>query len=72
MKRFRTILRIAKRRAAEEGRPLSNLIQIALARYRRKASATSKERKNAYKLFCAQPMKITSEQLRYVLEEDMW
>jgi hypothetical protein len=66
------IMRLAKRRAAEERRPLSDLIQDALVHYLRKDAATPKDRKIAYHLFCEQPMKMPSEQLRYLLEEDMW
>ncbi len=66
------IMRLAKRRAAEEGRPLSDLIQDALVRYLRKDAATPKDRKMAYHLFCERPMKIPAKQLRHVLEEDMW
>jgi hypothetical protein len=65
-------MRLAKRKAAEEGRSLSDVIQDALVEYLRKQAATPKERKMAFRLFCEQPMKIPSEQLRYVLEEDMW
>ena len=66
------IMRLAKRKAAEERRPLSDLIQDALVRYLRKEAATPKERKMAFRLFCERPMKIPRRQLRYVLEEDMW
>lgn len=66
------IVRRAKRRAAEEGRPLSDLIQDALVRYLRKDAATPKERKMAYRVFCERHMTIPAKQLRYVLEEDVW
>jgi hypothetical protein len=66
------IMRLAKRRAAEEGRSLSNLIQDAIVRYLHKEAATPKERKMAYHLFCERPMKIPPEQFRHVLDEDMW
>jgi hypothetical protein len=66
------IMRLAKRRAVEERRTLSDLIQDALVRYLRKEAATPKERKTAFSLFCERPMKIPWRQLRYVLEEDMW
>ena len=66
------IMRLAKRRAAEERRPLSDLIQDALVQYLRKERPTPKERKIAYHLFCEQPMKIPSEQLRHLFEVDMW
>ena len=66
------IMRLAKRKAAEERRTLSDLIQDALVRYLRKEAATPKERKMAFSLFCERPMKIPRRQLRYVLEDDMW
>ena len=66
------IMRLAKRKAAEEKRTLSDLIQDALVRYLRKEAATPKERKMAFSLFCERPMKIPRRQLRYVLEDDMW
>ena len=66
------ILRLAKQKAAEERRPLHELIQAALAQYLRRNAATPKERKMAYHLFCERPMKIPPRQLRYVLEEDVW
>ena len=66
------IMQLAKRKAAEEERPLSDLIQDALVRYLRKEAATPKERKMGYHLFCERPMKIPPEQLRYVLDEDIW
>ena len=65
-------MRLAKRKAAEEGRSLSEVIQEALVQYLHKEAATPKERRMAFHLFCEQPMKIPSEQLRYVLEEEMW
>jgi hypothetical protein len=66
------ILQLAIERAAEERRPLSDLVQDALVQYLRKEAATPNERKIAYHLFCEQPMKIPSDQLRYLFEEDMW
>ena len=66
------IMRLAKRKAAEEGRRLSFVFQDALKQYLRTDAATPKERKLAFHLFCEQTMKISPEQLRYVLEEDMW
>ena len=66
------IIQSAKRRASEEGRPLSDLMQDALVRYMRKKEATTQERRAAYHLFCERPMRIPPEQLRYVLQEDMW
>ena len=65
-------MRLAKRKAAEEGRSLSDVIQDALVQYLRKEAATPKERKMAFHLFCERPMKISPKQLRYVVEEDTW
>jgi hypothetical protein len=65
-------MRLAKRKAAEEGRSLSDVIQDALVQYLRKEAATPKERKMAFHLFCERPMKMPPKQLRYVLEEDTW
>jgi len=65
-------LRLAKQKAAKEGRPLSDLIQDALEQYLRKGAATPKEREMAFHLFCERPIKIPQKQLRYLLAEDMW
>jgi len=65
------IVQLARRRAAEEKQSLSHLIQDALVQYLRKDPAIPTERARAYRLFCEQPMKIPSDQLRYVLEEDV-
>ena len=40
--------------------------------YLRKEAATPTERKMAFQLFCERPMTVPTEQIRYVLEEDMW
>jgi hypothetical protein len=66
------IMRRAKRRAAEEGRPLSDLIQDALVQYLSPDAASAKEREMAYHLFCERPFKLTPEQFRDLLEEDPW
>ena len=61
---------LAKRKAAQEGRSVSNLIEDALAKYLRKQLPTPAERRLAFHIFCERPMKIPRRQLRYVLEED--
>jgi hypothetical protein len=66
------ILRVAKQRAAEERRPLSELVREALMKYLGENAATPEERKMAYKLFCERPMKIPPQVLRYVIEDDMF
>jgi hypothetical protein len=66
------IMRLAKRRAAEEGRPLSDLIQDALVQYLSPGAASAKEREMAFHLFCERPFKLTPQQFRDLLEEDPW
>ncbi|HEY6998034.1 MAG TPA: hypothetical protein VH851_08900 [Candidatus Binatia bacterium] len=67
------VLRLAKRKAGEEGRSLNDLIVEALDLYLRTGATTSEQRKiAAYHLFCQQPMKIAPGQLHYVLDEDTW
>ncbi|MBI4468463.1 MAG: hypothetical protein HY650_03970 [Acidobacteria bacterium] len=66
------VMRHAKRRAAEEGRSISDIIQDALMQYLGKEAAAPKQRRIAYHLFCERPMRIPPEQLLHVLEEDMW
>ena len=66
------ILRRAKRRATDEGRPLSDLIQDALERYLSKGMPEPARRDAAYQLFCERPMRLPSEQLKAVLEHDSW
>ncbi|HZD41952.1 MAG TPA: hypothetical protein VE131_14610 [Terriglobales bacterium] len=66
------IMRLAKRRAAEEGRPLSDLIQDALVQYLTPDAASAREREMAYHVFCQRPFKLTPDQLRQILEEDIW
>ncbi len=66
------VVRLAKRRAAEEGRPLNELIEDALIQYLREQASSPKEREMAYHAFCQSPFKLTSAQLHQVLEEDPW
>lgn len=66
------VMRLAKRRAAEEGRSLSDVIQDALIRYLHAGAAHPKEREAAYNLFCNRPFKLTPKQFRQILEEDAW
>jgi hypothetical protein len=66
------VLRRAKRRAADEGRPLSDLIQDALESYLSTKAVEPVKREAAYQLFCERPMKLAPEQFKTVLEEDVW
>jgi hypothetical protein len=64
------ILRKAKRRALDEGRPLSDLIRDAIENYLSTRVIEQATRDAAYQLFCERPMKLTSAQFRAVLRED--
>jgi len=66
------ILRRAKRQAANEDRPLNDLVQGALDHYLMAGTPTPGRREAAYRAFCEQPMHITPEQLREVLQADAW
>ncbi len=66
------IMRLAKRRAAEEGRPLYEIIEEALTHYLNGTAASSHERETAYHIFCERPLKLSRAQFRHVLEEDCW
>jgi len=66
------ILRRAKRRAADESRPLSDVIQDALERYLSEGVPQPARRDAAYHLFCERPMLLAPEQLKAVLEHDSW
>jgi len=66
------IFKLAKRRAAEEGRSLSDLIQDALVSYLDGRLPDPKEREKAYRIFCEQPIRINQKQLKEIMEEDTW
>ena len=66
------ILRRAKRCAADEGRPLCDLIQDALDQYLTANMPAPNRQEAAYRLFCELPMRIPPEQLREILQADAW
>ena len=66
------VLRRAKRRAADESRPLSDVIQDALERYLSEGVPQPARRDAAYQLFCERPMLLAPEQFKTVLEHDSW
>jgi plasmid stability protein len=66
------VFRLAKRRAAEEGRSLSDMFQEALVQYLSAGTVSPKEREMAYQQFCERPLKLKPDQFRQVLEEDAW
>jgi hypothetical protein len=66
------LYRRAKRRAADEGQPLCDLIQDAIEGYLSSRVMEPAMRDAAYRLFCEHPMKLTTAQFRAVLAADMW
>ena len=64
------VIKLAKHRAADENRPLSDLIQDALVSYLIKSVPKPREREAAYKIFCERPIKLSNDQYRGILEED--
>ena len=62
------VVRRAKRRAADEKRPLSDVIQDALERYLSEGTPEPARRDAAYQLFCERPIRLAPEQLKAVLE----
>jgi len=66
------VMRQAKRRAAEKGVPLSDVIQEALETCLSGAGNDPKQRLEAYNRFCDHPMKLNPAQLKVALEADAW
>ena len=58
--------------AADGDRPLNDLIQDAVDHYLMAGTPTPGRREAAYRAFCEQPMHITPEQFREVLQADAW
>jgi len=66
------VIRLAKRRAAEEGRSLSDMIQDALVQYLSTGALSQKEREMGYHFFCERPLTLKPDEFRQILEEDAW
>jgi len=64
------VIRRAKRRAAEEGRLLGDLIRDALVLYLSDKAREPEKREAAYQVFCEQPIRITKTQFKKILEVD--
>jgi hypothetical protein len=65
------VIKLARRRAAEEDRPLSRLIQDALVAYLGRRASDPKKREDAYRTFCEQPILITRDQFEEILKEEI-
>jgi len=66
------VLKLAKHRAFEEGRPLSDVIQEAIVHYLSNKVPEPKKRKRAYQIFCEQPIRIRKQRFKEILEENAW
>ena len=66
------VIKLVKHRAADEGRPLSDLIQDALVSYLSKSVPKPKERDMAFQIFCERPLRLSKEQFQQIFEEDAW
>jgi hypothetical protein len=64
------VLKLAKHRALEEGRPLSDVIQESIVHYLRNNVPDPNKREKACHLFCERPMRISKQQFNEILEED--
>ena len=56
------VMRLAKRRAAEEGRPLNKLIEDTLVQCLVGKRSLAREREMTYHTFCKRPLRLTSGQ----------
>jgi len=66
------VIKLAKRRAVEESRPMSDLIQDALVAYLSNKVPDPKKREEAYQTFCERPIRISKDQFKEILKEDAW
>jgi hypothetical protein len=66
------ILRLAKRIALKEGRPLDDLIRDAIVAYLSDSVSSPQKREKAYQLFCERPIQITRKQFQKVINGDPW
>lgn len=66
------ILRLLKRKAVDEGRSLSDILQDALVKYLAGGSADQEKREAAYQVYCDRPFKLDAAQFREILEADAW
>ena len=66
------VFKLAKHRALEEGRRLSDVIQESIVHYLSNKVPDPKKRERAYHIFCERPMRISKQQFKEILEEDIW
>ena len=66
------VFKLAKRRALEEGRPLSDVIQESIVHYLSNRVPDPMKRERAYQIFCERPRRISKQQFKEILEENVW
>ncbi len=66
------VLRLARHKALEEHRTLSDVILDAIMAYLSGGSPNPKKREKAYQVFCEHPIRITQRQLQEIMAEDAW
>jgi hypothetical protein len=64
------VIRHAKQRAFEEGRPLSDVIQGALVPFLSSEVPDLRKREKAYQFFCGQPIRLSRKQFKEILREE--
>ncbi len=65
------VFKLAKHRAFEEGRSLSDVIQESIVHYFSNKVPDPKKRETAYQIFCERPMRMSKKQFKEILEEDV-
>ncbi|RJR32583.1 MAG: ribbon-helix-helix protein, CopG family [Desulfobacteraceae bacterium] len=66
------LVRLSRRRALEENRPLSALIQDAIMQYLDNKVQEQDKRLEAYRTFCERPIRISREDFKTLLKESSW
>jgi len=64
------VLKLAKHRALEEGRPLSDVIQESIVHYLNNRVSDPKKKERAYQIFCERPMRISKQQFKDVSSQE--
>jgi len=66
------VLELARHRAIEEGRPLSDVIQESIVHYLNNRVSDPKKKERAYQIFCERPMRISKQQFKEIVEQNVW
>jgi len=66
------VMRMVKRKAVEENRPLSGIIQEAIVEYVVTGKKDVDARLKAWRRFCGCPLKLPPKALKAIIEADTW